>query len=104
MAGNPGIELCENCVETVLTLCLPSEPEALEVAEECLALRQEKSLGHRLVLASNIKKWLSVDGVNLIKKTVEGFDNVNYFRCEVEAFEGLEEGWVGNFVKCFFPI
>ena len=40
LAGNPGIELCENCVETVLQLCLPSDPEQLEVGEECLALRQ----------------------------------------------------------------
>jgi hypothetical protein len=66
--------MCENCVETVLTLCLPSEPECLEIAEECLALKDERTIGHRLVLASDLKKWLSLDGVNLIKKTVEGFD------------------------------
>ena len=36
------IDLCENCVETVLTLCLPSDPEVLEVGEECLALQTDK--------------------------------------------------------------
>ena len=69
-----GIEMCENCVETVLTLCLPSDPECLEIPEECLALKDERQIGHRLVLASDLKKWLSLDGVNLIKKTVDGFD------------------------------
>jgi len=100
LAGNPGIELCENCVETVLTLCLPSEPEALEVAEECLALKQEKSLGHRLVLASNIKKWLSVDGVNLIKKTVEGFDNVKSADCGAFFSDALKQHLVANLKTC----
>jgi hypothetical protein len=100
LAGNPGIELCENCVETVLTLCLPSEPEALEVAEECLALRQDKSLGHRLVLASNVKKWLSVDGVNLIKKTVEGFDNVKSADCGAFFSDALKQHLVANLKTC----
>ena len=100
LAGNPGIELCENCVETVLTLCLPSEPEALEVAEECLALRQDKSLGHRLVLASNVKKWLSVDGVNLIKKTVEGFDNVKSADCGSFFSDALKQHLVANLKTC----
>ena len=73
--------MCENCVETVLTLCLPSEPECLDVPEECLALKDERNVGHRLVLASDLKKWLSLDGVNLIKKTVEEFDRVKASEC-----------------------
>ena len=76
LSGAPQkIDLCENCVETVLTLCLPSDPEVLEVGEECLALQTEKVVGHRLVLANNVKKWLSLDGVNIIKKTVEEFNS-----------------------------
>ena len=41
------IDLCENCVETVLTLCLPTDPEVLENGEECLALNTSKVVGHR---------------------------------------------------------
>ncbi len=69
------INLCENCVETVLTLCLPTEPEVLPEPEECLALGEPRNTGHRLVLSNNLKKWLSLDGVNLIKKTVDEFDD-----------------------------
>ncbi len=68
------IDLCENCVETVLTLCLPTEPECLTEAEECLALGEARLVGHRLVLSNNLKKWLSLDGVNLIKKTIDDFE------------------------------
>jgi hypothetical protein len=68
------VDLCENCVETVLTLCLPTEPECLTDAEECLALGEPRLVGHRLVLSNNLKKWLSLDGVNLIKKTVDDYE------------------------------
>ena len=68
------IDLCENCVETVLTLCLPTEPECLSEAEECLALGEARLVGHRLVLSNNLKKWLSLDGVNLIKKCIDDYE------------------------------
>ena len=84
VAGAPGsrsVELCENCVDTVLSLCLPTEPECLPEAEECLALGEAKLVGHRLVLSNNLKKWLSLDGVNLIKKTIDDFDDVKLVDC-----------------------
>lgn len=75
-SANPkAIDLCENCVETVLTLCLPTEPETLQEPEECLALGEPRAVGHRLVLSNNLKKWLSLDGVKLIKKTVDEFED-----------------------------
>ena len=100
LAGNPGIELCENCVETVLTLCLPTDPEHLEVAEECLALRQDRSAGHRLVLQNHVKKWLSVDGVAIIKKTVESFDNVKSADCGSFFTDALKQHLVANLKTC----
>ena len=101
------IDLCENCVETVLTLCLPSDPEVLEVGEECLALQEEKVVGHRLVLANNVKKWLSLDGVNLIKKTVEEFNsssNSIYSRlsdCGPIFSEALKQHLLANLKTCY---
>jgi len=101
------IDLCENCVETVLTLCLPSDPEVLEVGEDCLALQQEKVVGHRLVLANNVKKWLSLDGVNLIKKTVEEFNsssNSIFSRlsdCGPIFSEALKQHVLANLKTCY---
>ncbi len=38
-------------------------------------------MGHRLVLSNNAKKWLSLDGVNLIKKTVDDFEETKHADC-----------------------
>ena len=108
LSGAPQkIDLCENCVETVLTLCLPSDPEVLEVGEECLALQTEKVVGHRLVLANNVKKWLSLDGVNIIKKTVEEFNsssNSVFSRladCGPIFSEALKQHLLANLKTCY---
>ena len=108
LSGAPQkIDLCENCVETVLTLCLPSDPEVLEVGEECLALQTEKVVGHRLVLANNVKKWLSLDGVNMIKKTVEEFNsssNSVFSRladCGPIFSEALKQHLLANLKTCY---
>lgn len=85
------IDLCENCVETVLTLCLPTEPECLQEAEECLAIGEPKMVGHRLVLSNNLKKWLSLDGVNLIKKTVDDYDDTKSLDCSNLFLEALKK-------------
>ncbi|TRY76407.1 hypothetical protein TCAL_00036 [Tigriopus californicus] len=85
------INLCENCVDTVLTLCLPTEPECLQLAEDCLALGEPKVVGHRLVLSNNLKKWLSLDGVNLIKKTVDDFDDTKSMDCSNLFLEALKK-------------
>jgi hypothetical protein len=98
--GATGIEMCENCVETVLTLCLPSEPECLEVPEECLALKDERPVGHRLVLASDLKKWLSLDGVNLIKKTVEEFDRAKATECSTVFSDGIRQHLLAALKTC----
>ena len=101
------IDLCENCVETVLTLCLPTDPEVLENGEECLALNTSKVVGHRLVLANNVKKWLSLDGVNLIKKTVEEFNsnsNSIFSRiadCGPIFSEALKQHLLANLKTCY---
>ena len=101
------IDLCENCVETVLTLCLPTDPEVLENGEECLALNSSKVVGHRLVLANNVKKWLSLDGVNLIKKTVEEFNsnsNSIFSRiadCGPIFSEALKQHLLANLKTCY---
>ena len=84
------IQLCENCVETVLTLCLPTEPECLQEPEECLALGEPKNMGHRLVLSNNMKKWLSLDGVNLIKKTIDDYEEAKQADCSTLFLEGLK--------------
>jgi hypothetical protein len=76
LANGQSVDLCENCVDTVLTLCLPVDPEQIEPAETCLVLGEERNIGHRLVLANNQKKWLSLDGVNLIKSLVDEFDDL----------------------------
>ena len=67
-----GVALCENCCETILNLCVPSEPERLPGrGEVCLLLGQERNTGHRLVLSNNSKKWISADGVERIQAVSE---------------------------------
>merc|ERR1712088_848003 len=67
-----GVALCENCCETILTLCVPSEPEKIPGrGEVCLLLGVEKNTGHRLVLSNNSKKWISADGVEKIQAVSE---------------------------------
>ena len=67
-----GVALCENCCETILTLCVPSEPEKISGrGEVCLLLGVEKATGHRLVLSNNSKKWISADGVERIQAVSE---------------------------------
>merc|ERR1719410_3025212 len=59
-----GVALCENCCETILSLCVPSEPEKVAGrGDTCLLLGQERNTGHRLVLSNNTKKWISAEGV-----------------------------------------
>ena len=80
-----GVSLCENCCETIVNLCVPSEPEKLAGrshyyekclgddvccvgnGEICLLLGVTRSTGHRLVLSNNSKKWISADGVEKIQ-------------------------------------
>jgi len=95
-----GIEMCESCVETVLSLCLPTDPEVLDVAEECLALREDKSIGHRLVLASDLKKWLSLDGVQLLQKTVEEFDRNKSAECATAFSDGIRQHLLAALKTC----
>ena len=67
-----GVALCENCCETILTLCVPSEPERVQGrGEVCLLLGLERNTGHRLVLSNNSKKWISADGVEKIQAVSE---------------------------------
>ena len=67
-----GVALCENCCETILSLCVPSEPERLAgKGDVCLLLGVERNTGHRLVLSNNTKKWISAEGVNKIKAVSE---------------------------------
>ena len=67
-----GVALCENCCETILSLCVPSEPERLSgKGDVCLLLGVERTTGHRLVLSNNTKKWISAEGVNKIKAVSE---------------------------------
>merc|ERR1719510_879651 len=67
-----GVALCENCCETILSLCVPSEPERLTgKGDVCLLLGVERTTGHRLVLSNNTKKWISAEGVNKIKAVSE---------------------------------
>jgi len=67
-----GVALCENCCETILSLCVPSEPERIPGrGEVCLLLGVEKNTGHRLVLSNNSKKWISADGVEKIQAVSE---------------------------------
>ena len=62
-----GVALCENCCETILSLCVPSEPEKVAGrGDVCLLLGQERNVGHRLVLSNNTKKWISAEGVERI--------------------------------------
>jgi len=98
--GATAIEMCENCVETVLTLCLPSEPETLEVSEECLALKEFRNVGHRLVLATDLKKWLSLDGVHKIKKTVEEFDRAKANECSTVFSDGIRQHLLAALKTC----
>ena len=50
-----GIALCENCCETILSLCVPSEPERLMGrGDSCLLLGVDKNSGHRLVLSNQV--------------------------------------------------
>ena len=63
-----GVALCENCCETILSLCVPSEPEKVAGrGDTCLLLGQERNTGHRLVLSNNTKKWISAEGVEKIQ-------------------------------------
>ena len=65
---NNSVALCENCCETILSLCVPSEPERLTGrGDTCLLLSTERNSGHRLVLSNQAKKWISADGVEAIK-------------------------------------
>ena len=67
-----GVALCENCCETILSLCVPSEPEKVAgKGDVCLLLGVEKNIGHRLVLSNNTKKWISAEGVEKIKSVSE---------------------------------
>ena len=67
-----GVALCENCCETILSLCVPSEPEKVAgKGDVCLLLGVEKNVGHRLVLSNNTKKWISAEGVAKIKAVNE---------------------------------
>merc|ERR1719510_2435310 len=67
-----GVALCENCCETILSLCVPSEPERLTgKGDVCLLLGVERTTGHRLVLSNNTKKWISAEGVAKIKAVSE---------------------------------
>jgi len=67
-----GVSLCENCCETILSLCMPSEPERIPGrGEQCLLLGVEKNTGHRLVLSNQCKKWISADGVDKINTVSE---------------------------------
>ena len=94
------INMCESCVETVLTLCLPSEPECLEIPEECLALKDDRSIGHRLVLATDQKKWLSLDGVNIIKKTVEEFEHCRFIESNTAFSDGIRQHLLAVLKTC----
>ncbi len=94
------VELCENCVETVLTLCLPTEPECLQEADECLALGEPRLMGHRLVLSNNLKKWLSLDGVNLIKKTIDDFEEAKQADCSGLFTEALKRHCIAVLKTC----
>ncbi len=94
------VQLCENCVETVLSLCLPTEPECLQEPEECLALGETRVMGHRLVLSNNLKKWLSLDGVNLIKKTVDDFDETKHVDCGNIFQDGLKRHAIAVLKTC----
>ena len=64
-------------------------------------------MGHRLVLANNVKKWLSLDGVNLIKKTVEEFNsssNSVFSRladCGPIFSEALKQHLLANLKTCY---
>ena len=61
----------------------------------------------RLVLANNVKKWLSLDGVNLIKKTVEEFNsnsNSIFSRiadCGPIFSEALKQHLLANLKTCY---
>jgi hypothetical protein len=92
--------MCESCVETVLTLCLPSEPECLEIPEECLALKDDRQIGHRLVLATDQKKWLSVDGVSVIKKTVEDFERCRFADSSTAFSDGIRQHLLAVLKTC----
>uniref|UniRef100_A0A0K2TX20 Uncharacterized protein n=1 Tax=Lepeophtheirus salmonis TaxID=72036 RepID=A0A0K2TX20_LEPSM len=95
------VDLCENCVDTVLTLCLPTEPEVLASPEPCLVLGEEKPVGHRLVLSNNLKKWLSIDGVNLIKKTVDEYEDTKLFDTSALLLSALRKHLVAALRKCW---
>jgi len=67
-----GVSLCENCCETIVNLCVPSEPEKLPgTGELCLLLGVQRATGHRLVLSNNSKKWISADAVEKIQMVNE---------------------------------
>ena len=67
-----GVALCENCCETILSLCVPSEPEHVAgKGDVCLLLGVEKNYGHRLVLSNNTKKWISAEGVHKIRSVTD---------------------------------
>ena len=61
-----------------------------------------------MVLANNVKKWLSLDGVNLIKKTVEEFNssssNSIFSRladCGPIFSEALKQHLLANLKTCY---
>ena len=70
------VALCENCCETILSLCVPSEPERVR-GETCLLLGAGAGdgAGHRLVLSNNTKKWISADAVEKIQAVSEIANN-----------------------------
>ncbi|CAB4070401.1 unnamed protein product [Lepeophtheirus salmonis] len=78
------VDLCENCVDTVLTLCLPTEPEVLASPEPCLVLGEEKT-----------------NGVNLIKKTVDEYEDTKLFDTSALLLSALRKHLVAALRKCW---
>jgi hypothetical protein len=51
-------------------------------------------------LASDLKKWLSLDGVNLIKKTVEEFDRAKATECSTVFSDGIRQHLLAALKTC----